>query len=239
MRYLARISYDGSKFLGFQRQNNGCGVQNELERVLSIIAKKEVVVKGAGRTDAGVHALDQCVHFDFNKDIFPDKLCYVMNRMLSKYIHVNSLILVGSDFHARFDVKEKEYCYKLSFGEVNPFLVDYVYYTISLDMDKMREVANLFVGAHNFHNFVSGERDCYDSIIKDISFSFENDIWIIKFKGKGFYRYMVRSLVGAMIDVGRGKSSFEEVKEALENSNVDKRFFVAPACGLYLAKISY
>ena len=91
MRYLASISYDGSHFYGFQRLNNGLGVQNELERVLSIIAKERVCVHGSGRTDRGVHAYMQCIHFDLDIDISLDKLKYVMNRLLNSYVVVNNL----------------------------------------------------------------------------------------------------------------------------------------------------
>jgi len=109
MRYFARICYDGSKFSGFQRLNNGRGVQNELERVLSKIFNSPISVKGAGRTDAGVHALDQCIHFDLERDIPTDKLKYSMNQMLPSSISVTSLSIVDETFHARHSVKEKTY----------------------------------------------------------------------------------------------------------------------------------
>ena len=91
MRYLARVSYDGSKFWGFQRLNNGKGVQNELERALKILVGKPILVHGAGRTDCGVHALDQCIHFDLNLDISPNKLQYVLNRLLSPYVAIEQI----------------------------------------------------------------------------------------------------------------------------------------------------
>ena len=156
MKCLARISYDGSHFEGFQRLKNGRGVQNELERVVSLIHKKEVKVKGAGRTDAGVHALDQCISFDLDVEMDLDKLKYVLNRSLSPYIAVQSLESVSEDFHARFSVKEKVYFYKIYLGEKNPFLEDYSYcFYQKLNIDKMKEASRLFVGNHDFKNLFS------------------------------------------------------------------------------------
>ena len=102
----------------------------------------------------------------------------------------------------------------------------------------MKEVANLYLGGHNFHNFVSGERDNYDAIINSIEFEMENDILNIIFNGKSFYRYMVRNLVGMMIEVGRGKEDIRRVEEML-NTEEETFGFTAPACGLYLNKINY
>ena len=173
MRYLARISYDGSKFLGFQRLKNGKGVQNELERVLKILAKKEILVHGAGRTDAGVHALDQCIHFDLDISISVDKLKYVMNRLLKDSVVVNSIQVVSNDFHARYDVKEKTYEYFLLLKEKNAFLSNYAYiFYQDLDIEKMKEASHVFLGTHDFSNFVSGERENSVSTINDIQFSF-------------------------------------------------------------------
>ncbi len=239
MRYLARICYDGSKFEGFERLNNGKGVQNELERVLSEIQGKPVLVKGAGRTDAKVHALDQCVHFDFPMDMSLEKLKYVMNRNLCPYVSVRSIESVDNSFHARHNVKEKTYVYKIYLGEKNPFLEDYAYFfPYSLDVELMKECSKLFIGKHDFRNFVSGEREDYCSVIDDITISKENQFISFIFQGKSFYRYMVRSLVGAIVDVGLNKVSIEDVKNALDLKS-SKTFRVVPAKGLYLVKVQY
>jgi len=240
MRILAHICYDGSHFQGFQRLKNGMGVQNELERVLSTIASTPILVKGSGRTDEGVHALDQCVHFDFPLNIPLSKLQYIMNRMLSKYVSVTSLQYVSDDFHARFDVLEKTYVYKIFVGEKNPLEMDYSYYLYrKYDFNFMNECAQLFVGEHDFRNFVSGKRENYVSFISDVQLWQEGEYLFVEFKGKGFYRYMVRSMVGAIIDVGIGNATLLDVKDALENYEKPKNFFVAPASGLYLKKILY
>ena len=205
MRYFARISYDGSHFEGFQRLKNGRGVQNEIEHVLSVLAHHEVKVKGAGRTDRGVHALDQCIHFDFDLDISV----------------------------------RKTYVYKVYRGEKNPFLEDYTYpYYQEIDLDKMRECSMVFLGAHSFHNFVSGERDNYDSEIFAFDIKEEGDYLLFTLEAKSFYRYMVRSIVGAVMDVGSGRADIKEVQDALASFS-KKQFSIVPPQGLYLTKIEY
>ena len=160
MKYLAIIKYDGSKFEGFQRLNNGKGVQNEIENVLSIIAKRKVEIKGAGRTDRKVHALGQAISFDLDMDITLSKLKYVMNRLLNPYVSVLSIQNVDDTFHARYSAKEKTYVYKVYYGEKDPFLSDYVTYVYQKpNLPKMKKAAKLFLGTHSFNNYVSGFRD--------------------------------------------------------------------------------
>ena len=127
MRYLISVSYDGSKLYGFERQPNKLTVQGELERVLSKIAKKEVLIKGAGRTDRGVHARDQKAHFDLDIDIKPEGLKRAMNSMLDSSIYVNYAKVVNDDFHARFDVSKKIYEYKINLGEYDPIINSFCY----------------------------------------------------------------------------------------------------------------
>lgn len=239
MNYLMTISYDGSKFWGFQRLNEENSVQKCLENALSKINKKEVVVKGAGRTDRGVHANGQCVSFKLDIKIENDGLKKALNSILKPYIYVKEIEVVDDNFHARFNVIRKKYIYKINLGEYNPLLSDYVYQTeYKLDIKKMREVADLYLGVHNFHNFVSGERIDSTAIIYDIEFIREGDILNISFIGKSFYRYMVRNLVGMMIEVGRGKEEIVKVVEMLDSTD-EINGYTAPACGLYLDKIEY
>lgn len=240
MKYLVKLSYDGSNFYGFQRLNEMRSVQGELERVLSIINKGDVEVKGAGRTDKGVHAYGQRVHFELNIDIPVDNLKKAMNDLLDQDVFVEDIIEVDDDFHARFNVKKKIYHYKINLGKYDPLKANY-YYQVNggLNLEKMREVAKEFIGVHNFKNFVSGERDNYDAVIYDINFELNDDILIITFEGKSFYRYMVRNLVGAMFDVSYGKASIDDVREMLDNYMVEKRLSCAYACGLYLIDIIY
>lgn len=239
MNYVIEISYDGSKFFGFQRLNEEVSVQKVLEEALTKINKQIVEVKGAGRTDRGVHANGQCVSFKLDVDIDETGLKRALNSLVKPYIYVRDVKVVDEVFHARFSVKKKTYIYKINLGEFNPQIEDYVYQSeFKLDVDKMKEVAELYLGVHDFHNFVSGEREDYTCIIYDIRFNQVGDILNIEFEGKSFYRYMVRNLVGMMIEVGRGKDDISKVKEMLETKE-EKPGYTAPACGLYLEKIEY
>lgn len=239
MNYVIEISYDGSKFFGFQRLNEEVSVQKVLEDALTKINKQSVEVKGAGRTDRGVHANGQCVSFKLDIDIDENGLKRALNSLVKPYIYVKDVRVVDESFHARFSVKKKKYIYKINLGEFNPQIEDYVYQSeYKLDVEKMKEVAKLYLGVHDFHNFVSGEREDYTCIIYDIKFKQVGDILNIEFEGKSFYRYMVRNLVGMMIEVGRGKDDISKVKEMLA-TNEENPGYTAPACGLYLEKIEY
>ena len=239
MNYMIVISYDGSKFFGFQRLNEEISVQKVLEDALTKINKQSVEVKGAGRSDRGVHACGQCVSFTLNINISEDGLYKALNSLVGPYIYVRKVKKVDDNFHARFSVLKKKYIYKINLGEYNPILADYIYQSgYKLDIKKMKEVAELYLGIHDFHNFVSGDREDCTAIIYDINFKQDNDILNIEFEGKSFYRYMVRNLVGMMIEVARGKSEINKVKKMLESSeNISG--YTAPACGLYLEKIEY
>ena len=239
MNYVAKCSYDGSKFYGFQRLNEEPSVQKLLEEALSKINKQSVEIKGAGRTDKGVHANGQCFSFKLDVNIDIDGLRDGLNSLIAPYVYIKDIKEVDEDFHARFSVLKKKYIYKINLGEYDPKLNDYVYQSkYNLDINKMKEVAKLYLGVHNFHNFVSGERDNYDCIIYDISFEEKDNILNITFEGKSFYRYMVRNLVGMMIEVARGKEEISKVEEML-NSIDEMHGYTAPACGLYLENIEY
>ncbi len=239
MNYLITIAYDGSKFFGFQRLNEEKSVQKVLEDALSKINKQSVVVKGAGRTDRGVHANGQRVSFKLDIDISEEGLKRALNSLVKPDIYVKEVKQVSDDVHARFSVKRKKYIYKINLGEFSPIINDYVYQSeYKLDVEKMKEVANLYLGIHDFHNFVAGEREDYTAIVYEIEFVMDGDILNIIFEGKSFYRYMVRNLVGMMIEVGRGKDSTSKVKEMLDSKD-EIMGYTAPACGLYLENIEY
>ena len=239
MNYVIKIAYDGSKFFGFQRLNEELSVQKVLEEALSKINKKEVLVKGAGRTDRGVHAHGQCVSFKLDINIDTYSLEEALNSLVKPYIYVIDVKEVDEDFHARFNVLKKEYIYKINFGEYDPCLNDYMYQPeYKLDIDKIKEVSKLFLGVHDFHNFVSGERDNTECVVFDIKFEMKDNVLNIIFIGKSFYRYMVRNMVGAMIDVARGNKDIDYIKNALESKD-NISIYTAPACGLYLESVEY
>ena len=240
MRYLIKFSYDGSKFYGFQRLNEKKSVQKEIEDALESFTRENVEIKGAGRTDRGVHACMQCAHFDLEKCLEPSKILFELNRKTSPYLSFSSCEVVNNDFHARFDVKEKTYVYKINIGEYSPFKADYyLNHKDSISVKKLKEVARIFKGVHDFRNFVSGERNDYTCIIYNIKVVKEKDTINIYFRGKSFYRYMVRNLVGAMLDYNKGKITLEEIKEMLNKPLIKKQLSTAQSEGLYLLEIKY
>lgn len=240
MRYLMKVSYDGSGCYGFQRLNEYRTVQKVLEEALGVINKGEVLVKGASRTDKGVHAYGQMIHFDIDYDIPADRLMYAVNRILDNDIRVLDCKKVGNDFHARFNVKRKKYVYKINLGDFDCLKSRYFLQVYGkLDIDQMRECAKVFLGCHDFRNFVAGERDNYLMCVEDIKFNMSNDILEIEFLGKSFYRYMVRNMVGAMLEVGMHKKEICDVSKMLDDYMVKRQMMTAPACGLYLMDIEY
>ena len=246
MRFLVSISYDGSKFNGYQKQVHGNTVQDRLEEVLTNInAGNSVSVSASGRTDAGVHAFNQKVHFDLGVKITPVSLKKAMNSLLPDSIYVRDVIKVSDDFHARFDVKAKEYIYKINMGEYNPIEKDYVFqYCKRLDVIEMERALKYIEGTHDFKAFVSGDdrRDDYvrtiiqTNLIRDMK---NVNMISISFLGTGFMRYMVRNLVGTLIQIGEGKFKSTDIIDILDSHDRRKAGMCAPACGLYLKDVFY
>lgn len=237
MRYLMEISYDGSKFYGFQRQNNLRSIQLDIENALSMYFGYPIIIKGAGRTDRGVHAKGQRAHFDINNNINISKLKKFLNSEL-KNITIKNIKKVSDSVHSRFSVKKKHYSYRITFDKTK-YNSEYMYFQNNLDIKKMKIASREFIGVHNFQNFVSGLRDNNECIIYNIRFKKNFNELVIHFYGKSFYRYMVRNMVGALIDVGKHKVYIERITELLNSPKTDKMLSTAPAKGLTLEKIYY
>ena len=240
MKYLITVSYDGSKYYGFQRLNDLPSIQKELEDALSVINKDKVYVKGSGRTDRGVHALGQKCHFELKYDIPCERLVNAINSLLSNYVRVLDCIKVNDDFHARFSVKKKIYKYIINMGKYDVIKQDYLYnYCKRLEIKSMKIASNYLIGKHSYKVFVSGDRDNYNSEIYKIIFKKEKDILTITFEGKSFYRYMVRNMIGALLLVGCGKISIEEFKNMIDSDENKYTYITAPSNGLYLERVEY
>lgn len=240
MRYLIKIKYDGSKFYGFQKLNDHNTIQKEIEDALKSFTREDVMIKGAGRTDRGVHAVCQCVSFELEKALPTHKIRHEINRKTSKYIYVISCEEVDDDFHARFCVKDKTYLYKINMGEYDPLLADYVYQQYEkIYYRRIKAASKLFVGVHDFTNFVSGQRKSCEAIIYGIKVKKSKNIISIYFKGQSFYTYMVRNMVGAMIDYSNGKTTLSTIKSMLDYPTIKAQLCTAPAEGLYLININY
>jgi tRNA pseudouridine38-40 synthase len=240
MKYVITIAYDGTLFYGFQKLNNYRTVQQELERALTVINKDNVKVNGAGRTDRGVHAYGQGASFTLKYDIPPVRLIKAINDLTPADINITACSYVSDDFHARYSVKKKWYQYRLNIGEYDPLKHNYYYQlAYELDVKKMQECLKYLKGVHHFNNFVAGTRNNYEAIIYTAKITKKGSIIIFDFTGKSFYRYMVRNLVGALIDVGRGLATSNDIIDMLTNYNTPKHLSCAPANGLYLMAIYY
>lgn len=243
MRYLITFSYDGSKYFGYQKQPDKKSIQGELERVLTQInSNNSVLVSASGRTDSGVHALNQKAHFDLNIDIPVEKLKSSLNKMLPESIYIKNVEKVNDDFHARFNVIQKKYTYKINVGEYDPLNYYYVYqYNNELDINKMKKAIKTFIGEHDFSSYVK-DADEKENCIRTIYNAYieeENGIISITFEGNGFLRYMVRNMVGSLIEVGANKRKIEDIKDILDNKDRKTAGITAPSNGLYLVDVYY
>lgn len=243
MRIRLDISYDGHNFKGFQRQIKERTVQQEIETVLSRIFNTDIVISASGRTDAGVHALKQVVTFMPNKEVSDLALLrYSLNRMLPNDIHVNAIQFVDDSFHPRLHALLKTYKYILNMGEANPFYENYRYeFKRKLDVNKVLEAKELFVGEHNFKNFTTKEEDNHDYVrtINSIEVKQDEDVLEITLIGNGFMRYMVRMIVGTLIAIGIGKEDKSFIVNKLEDTNRMPVIYKAPPQGLYLVDVKY
>ena len=242
MRYLITFSYDGSKYGGYQKQLDINTIQAELETALTKLNNKETSIVASGRTDRGVHAINQKAHFDLDINITPDKLKMALNSLIPNDIYVKDAKEVDSNFHARFNVKSKEYIYKINLGEYNPIEKDYIYqYGKSLYIKAMEEAIKYFIGMHNFKSLVAADdvRDNYDREIISANINVADDIMTISFVGTGFLRYMVRNMVGLLIEIGEEKRKPSDVLTILEKEDRKASGKTAPACGLYLKEVNY
>ena len=245
MRYLAKVSYRGTAFCGWQKQTVSKlpSIEESIEKVLSRILSTNIKIYGSGRTDAGVHALGQTFHFDSPKELDVNRTAHSLNELLPEDIRILLLEKVSEDFHARFSAKSKTYLYKIRNCKVSdPFSSD-LEYTLGqkLDVTKMVEASKLFIGEHSFQNFTSKEQDDekFTRNIGKIDIKTKGNNIEILITGNGFMRYMVRMIVGNLIQVGLGKLSTEDIKKALENKERKPSSYKAPAYGLYLVEVRY
>lgn len=243
MRFLIKFSYDGTAYSGFQTQPNLDTIQERLESALQIINNgKKTNIVATGRTDKGVHALSQYAHADIDVDITEYKLKRAMNSNLPDDIHVIETKEVSNDFHARYNVKSKEYKYYINLGEYNPLERNYVFqYNYTLNAEKMNEAIKVFLGTHDFRAFVTESKEKENCIrtITEAKVEQQEDKMIITFKGDGFLRYQVRNMVGILIRVGENKISTEDVEKILESKDRTTTGKTAPPEGLYLTEVTY
>ena len=243
MRYLIKFSYDGTNYSGFQKQKGFNTIEEKLEEALTKINdSKKTTITATGRTDKGVHALCQYGHADIDVNITEKKLKRALNSNLPDDIHVISTEIVNKDFHARYNVKEKEYKYIINVGEYNPLERNYVYqYNYELNVNNMKKAIKYFEGEHDFRSFVTDNKE-KENCVRKINYTNieeqDNKI-IITFRGNGFLRYQVRNMVGLLIKIGENKIFPDSVEKIIKSKDRTKASKTAPSEGLYLTKVIY
>ncbi len=239
---LMGVSYLGTNYAGWQKQDNALAIQEVIENALYEICGTAVETFASGRTDAGVHAYEQCFSCKLNfKDI--KRLPIALNTKLPEDIRILWSKEMPNDFHARFSAHKKTYTYRIRVGEIeSPFdFQTTTYISYNLNLKKMQEASSYLVGEHNFKSFCSSHttvpdyvRTIYELNIKNIDNLFEFEI-----TGNGFLYNMVRIIVGTLLDVGRGKTQPKEIIKIINGQNRQLSGKTMPAKGLVLKKVEY
>lgn len=250
MNFRLLLQYDGTDFHGWQVQENDRTIQGELERVIGMLVGGEVSVTGSGRTDAGVHAEGQVANVHLPDGKFtPEKLRSAINGNLWRDIRVLKIEPVADDFHARFSAKGKTYLYRVVNAPVmSPFWRRYAAHEGKpLDVARMTDAARLFLGEHDWTAFSSARSDA-DTRVRNITEFTVISRWddraqstIIEFRisATGFLRYMVRSIIGTLLDVGRGETDGDTIQKAIITGDRNLAGKTAPAQGLTLLRVEY
>lgn len=257
-RFQLKLAYDGALFSGFQEQPQRETIQSVLEKSLKTVLSESVRVIPSGRTDSGVHALSQVVHFDLKtekavKRIEDDKFLFKINGVLPDTISVRSVKKVSKNFHARKSARSKTYVYVILVSRTkNPHIEDKVWrLTREPDLKAMKTAATYFVGEHNFTAFCAADSTAINKVrsVSSVVLSTKNPFGFLSLKGdqfivvtvtgEGFLKQMVRNMVGTLVVIGQGKVPPEKVKSLLRARDRNRAFAAAPARGLYLKKVEY
>ena len=243
MRVKLIVEYDGTAYSGWQRQKNAPSVQQTLEEAFLSLTGENVTMQGAGRTDAGVHAMGQTVHFDTNCTIPAEKICFAINTKLPPDIRVRSSAEAAPRFHATLDATGKHYRYVIyNAKHANAILSRYsahIYY--ALDEAKMQEAANALIGEHDFIAYSSTGSDIKTSVrrIFDIKVTRQGDYVVIDVFGNGFLYNMARAMAGTVVYAAEGKIKPSEIREILESGNRTAAGPTVPPGGLYMTHLWY
>ncbi|MGD9629137.1 MAG: tRNA pseudouridine(38-40) synthase TruA [Pyrinomonadaceae bacterium] len=243
------IQYDGTDFHGWQIQENDRTIQGELQRVITSLEGREVGVSGSGRTDAGVHAEGQVANVHLHREITPDSLRSAINGNLWRDIRIMNVERAPDEFHARFSAVGKTYVYRvINAPVISPFWRRFAHHESKpLDLTAMTEASRFLLGEHDWTAFSSAQSDGENKIRNITDFSVHST-WdaraqanLIDFRvsANGFLRYMVRSLVGTILEVGRGDKDSDTIQTALVSGDRKLAGKTAPAHGLTLLKVDY
>ena len=243
-RLKLSVAYDGATFAGWQSQSHRNTVQDHVERALERLTDAPVHVHGAGRTDAGVHALAQSAHVDVSKFLQADRWIKALNALLPPAIRVLRCRYVSRDFHARLSAKGKIYRYRIWTAPIlPPFEYSRAWHLAQpLDLSILKSAAKGFVGTHDFAAFAANRGKPEQNTIRTINsvrVRKKGSCVAIEFDGNGFLYKMVRLMVGALVKCALGKMRIEEITSRLHSARIGSARFAAPAEGLYLVRVRY
>ncbi len=243
-RYFIKLAYNGNPFSGWQRQPNALTVQEVLEKALQLQVKDSSSLTGCGRTDTGVHAHEFFAHFDCGRAFHAserEQLAYQLNKMLPPEIALDRIMPVYGDAHARFSALSRTYEYHV-LRKKDPFLFpNALYYNLPLDLDKMNAACRILLRTTDFECFSKVHTDVnhFHCRLERCFWKEENNLLIFTVEADRFLRNMVRAMVGTLIDIGRGKTSLEELERILKSRDRCRAGTSVFAGGLFLVKISY
>lgn len=239
-RYFIEVAYDGAGFSGFQIQENAPTIQSAIEEVFRIFFRKEISLTGSSRTDAGVHAIQNFFHFDWEGG-WSDSWIYNLNALLPEGIAIRSVRAVRTDAHARFDAEARRYRYVV-YTRKDPFLRDRGWhYPYRLDRSLLEELAGMVTEGSDFRSFSKRNTQVktFDCLVMESHWEWKEGVLEYHVKANRFLRGMVRALVSTMLQVGRGNRSRADFVQLLEGTRAHAADFSAPAQGLYLEEVSY
>ena len=238
------IEYDGSAYHGWQRQAEDRTIQGEIENALMTMTGDRFTVTGSGRTDAGVHALNQTANFRCATSLTPEVFLKGLNSLLPEDIVITSCKVVPEKFHARYDVKSKVYHYRI-LNRLLPAAISRQYawhIRKKLDLEAMKEAICCILGSHDFKAFEGSGSPRASSIRSIINADFvitDNDYIVLRIEGDGFLKFMVRNIVGTLVDVGLDKITPDDFKQILISKDRNLAGITAPAHGLFLMEVKY
>jgi tRNA pseudouridine38-40 synthase len=238
------IAYDGSSYSGWQSQPGGNAIQDHVERALGMVMGEKGRLHGAGRTDAGVHALGQCAHADLMTRLQPEALRPALNASLPASIRIMRCRFVPETFHARFSARGKVYRYRIATGPVlSPFEAGRAWHVIApLNELTLRRAARLFVGTHDFASFAANRGKPVATTVRSlhkVDVRIQGRIITITVEGDGFLYKMVRFIVGALVQCATGKIKLDDLRERLDGKAAHAHRLLAPPDGLTLVRVRY
>jgi len=241
--YKLTLEYDGTLYHGWQKQPKHITIQSSVEHALSRLTQETIKIVGAGRTDAGVHAMGQVTHFQLNKHFPPSELLRGVNALLPCDIAVKKVTEVDSSFHARYGARRKTYRYFIYNAQTRSPWKEKIAWQVGLPLDiqKMRQAAKSLMGTHDFTSLCAKDNDAENHIVNLLKIAvFKKEAQIqITLTANRFLRYMVRNIVGLLVEIGRGKRDADTISTILEGQDRRLAGLTAPPHGLFLMEVRY